>query len=263
MQPIIDIIYELAKDFIDAYFATHPPVCCFTDRGDPGSADWSYGNLTGDNTWRDLDLSGIVPEKTSAVILRIGIRSAFATKEIRFRKKGHTGWPNTAECRLVVADKVHHYDKTIAVDVDRKIQYKMNDPAFHTLVITVAAWYIGGDVVGGFHNRGDPAVHDFGPMDWGTDGLWHTRSLIGIIPAATSAILLHCVFRSSNPNKTIYFRTTDFTNTQNISIFSLPSAGTLYYFDVTIPTSGLQSFDYQIFPDTWINIDVTVKGWWY
>ncbi|GAH20584.1 unnamed protein product, partial [marine sediment metagenome] len=39
MQPIIDIINELSKNYIDDYLATHPAIGPIIDRGDPPAFD--------------------------------------------------------------------------------------------------------------------------------------------------------------------------------------------------------------------------------
>ena len=58
----------------------------YVDRGDPSSWDFQEGDLTTDNTWRDLDLSSIVPSGAVAVHLYVLIKDDTANKNIKFRK---------------------------------------------------------------------------------------------------------------------------------------------------------------------------------
>ncbi|MBA7685829.1 hypothetical protein ES703_94257 [subsurface metagenome] len=114
----------------------------FFDRGDPVAADFEAADLVGDNTWRDLDLSAIVPAAAQAVTLRVTMQNTTVLRYIDFRKKSHVGWPNIAYCRLVTASIIHTFDKLVALDSNRFCQYRLNHQDWTALQITVAAWWL-------------------------------------------------------------------------------------------------------------------------
>lgn len=106
----------------------------FTDRGDPVSVDFEQGDLTGDSTWRDLDLSGIVAEGAVAVLLRIYLDGG-TNPSVKFRKNGNTNDKNVAEVVSFDSD-----DIIVACDTARKIEYysALLPP---TVRITVGGWW--------------------------------------------------------------------------------------------------------------------------
>jgi len=130
MQWLIDLIISLI-----------PASPGFVDRGDPVNADWTAVDINGDNNWHDLDVSSIVPDGTTAIVLRCALDTGVVSRLIRFRKKGNVGWPNVAECRVVYPNRIHHYDKVIACDENRFIQYKCNSNTWTVLNLTVAGWF--------------------------------------------------------------------------------------------------------------------------
>lgn len=261
MQPIIDIIYELAKDYIDAYLAAHPPISCFIDRGDPGSPDFTLGDLDANGVWTDLDLGSIVPANAQGVLLRVNFDSPSLVKQIAFRKKGHTHYPNVAYCLLSVAGVLRAYDKTVSLDTDRVIQYRLSTPPITAVQITVAAWYTGDFGTPGLVNRGDPAIIDFDAGDFTIDSAWHTLDLSAIIPVATNAVLMRCRVRCDSSNRGIYFRTDGNVNTINRSQCQVVSANDDYYYDIVVPTAGLQTIEYLSNIAAFPVIELTVKAW--
>ena len=60
----------------------------YYDRGDPATVDFGLGDLTTDGTWRDLDLSSIVPDGTTAVAIFIHINDDDANRSICLEKMG-------------------------------------------------------------------------------------------------------------------------------------------------------------------------------
>lgn len=261
MQWLIDIIYGLCKNYIDAYFASHPPACCWVNRGDPMYPDWQAADLTGDNTWRDLDLSSMVPVGTKSILLRITMEASSSVRTLSFRKKNNINWPNVAYCVLYAANRAHTYDKTVAVSSNRKIQYKLSSQVWITLQITLAAWHIGSFGAAGFVNRGDPPAPDFYETDFTKDSSWHSLDLSAIIPPSTKLVLMCCRVLSGSSVRSIRFRTHGNSNAANISHCENNLANMFWYYDIQVPTNGLQQIDYWSNLTTNPSITLTVKGW--
>lgn len=112
----------------------------FVDRGDPSGWDYQVSDLTTDNTWRDLDLSLIVPEGAKAVLLSVAIKDAVADSWVSFRKNGNTNNYNLNAFRTQVANIQIRQTLIVACDTDRKIEYKGKNLTFTTLNILVIGW---------------------------------------------------------------------------------------------------------------------------
>lgn len=206
MQPIIDIIHELSEKYIDEYLAAHPPDNRFVDRGDPAVADWSKLTLTGDSAWHDLDLSSIVPIGTNFVLLRVAMDADNVDKKLSFRKKGHTGEVNIAECRVVVIDLPHHYGKTVAVSADRIIQYRLSTVVWRELLITVAGWYVGNYSAKGYEWRGNTVGADFFGSMVTFDGAWHELDLSGIVPEYAKCVNMYTRVKNDSVGLNVRFK---------------------------------------------------------
>lgn len=112
----------------------------FIDRGDPAAVDWTQADLTMDSTWRDLDLSAIVPAGAKLVLLRVNVFDAAASLEMIFRKNGNSNARNVGRIRMPAAGKTEVVDIDVACDVNRVIEYN-SDPGFDSVSITVGGWW--------------------------------------------------------------------------------------------------------------------------
>lgn len=130
MQWLIDILLELL-----------PTLTGFQDRGDPAAFDFVKTDFTRDDSWHDLDLSGVVPSGATAVVLRIALVNTSAGAYIYLRKKGHTNAVNQAECHMQVANVGVVYDKTVAVDENGFCQYRVDPNLWTWLSIVIAGWF--------------------------------------------------------------------------------------------------------------------------
>lgn len=110
------------------------------DRGDPASFDFTEAGLTTDETWRDLDLSGVVPAGAVMVLLGVEVLDDAAGSFIMFRKKGNSNEIVTAKVRVQVANQPIEADRWCAVDSNRVIQYYGTDVAFTSIDIAVKGW---------------------------------------------------------------------------------------------------------------------------
>ncbi len=117
-----------------------PPT--FIDRGDPGTVDWTAGDFTKDNTWRDLDLSSIVPENAKGVALSVAALCEQIGINVYFRKKGNVNTPNRSRLQTQVGYGTMPADITVACDENRKIQYLMGLATWLSLEVTVKGWWL-------------------------------------------------------------------------------------------------------------------------
>ncbi len=97
--------------------------------------------LTEDGTWRDLNLSSVVPAGAISVLLHVGIRYPGASGEIMFRENGNSYDWNTSNLSSYGAGLSFYGDFVMKVDGSRIIEYKAS--ASPTVIsITVGGWWI-------------------------------------------------------------------------------------------------------------------------
>lgn len=130
MQWLIDLIIEAIGI---------PPV--YIDRGDPADWDWELGDFVADGTWRDLDLSAIVPANAKGVIFFAAVRNAAIGKNFQLRKKGNVNERVVALARTQVGAQFVYEDLTTACDDDRIIQYNATAGVWQNLFLVVKAWW--------------------------------------------------------------------------------------------------------------------------
>jgi len=114
---------------------------CFVDRGDPAVYDYNKEDLTIDGAWHDLDLSHIVSEKAKAVFIIGHLQGNGVDWKISFRKKGNVNEIVHGGMETLRANVERHRSSIIALDDNRKIQYKVDDEAWDTLSLAVKAWW--------------------------------------------------------------------------------------------------------------------------
>ena len=110
-------------------------------RGDASSVDFDLGDLTTDGTWRELDLSSIVPAGATATALHVRLTDNEANRFMVLRKNGDTGGENRSVIRTQVIDITISQDMIVGLDDDRKIQYNASNTTFSTIEITVKGWW--------------------------------------------------------------------------------------------------------------------------
>ena len=103
--------------------------------------DYSQGDFTWDATWRDLDLSGILPVGASAVVMRVYIRDDTASMYFGFRRNGNTNDREAGYARTQVANVGVEYVFIIPVDANRVVEYKGSNATVDTMVIYVMGWF--------------------------------------------------------------------------------------------------------------------------
>ena len=117
----------------------------FIDRGDPALVDFNKAALTIDGTWRDLDLSTIIPVDNKvdikAVLIKVIIVTGDKGNFIKFRKKGNSNEKTASVITNQVSDVEMNLDMTVPLDTNRFIQYKAENVTFTIIRITVKGWY--------------------------------------------------------------------------------------------------------------------------
>lgn len=113
----------------------------FVDRGDPAAKDFTHADLTQDNTWRDLDLSGIVGANEALVLLRVILYDNVAQTRIRFRKNGNSNEHNIASVFVSSANQYVTQDCLMVCDSAGKIEYQ-SSTTINFVYLTVAGWWL-------------------------------------------------------------------------------------------------------------------------
>lgn len=113
----------------------------FVDRGDPSSVDFAVGDFTKDDTWRDLDLSSIVPAGAKGIIITCDIVGSATNQPAKFRKKSNSNTYNVLKGYVGAGGGRDSIYGVVFCDVDRVIQYLMNS-GLSQADFTVCGWYI-------------------------------------------------------------------------------------------------------------------------
>lgn len=116
-------------------------ISMYVDRGDPAAYDFAVGDLTTDASWRDLDLSGIVPSGAKAVLLKTLLQSANPGDAIRYRLKGNSNTINACGCEALRANVARTRMGITSLDANRVIQYNADNIAWTSLSIVVRGWW--------------------------------------------------------------------------------------------------------------------------
>lgn len=116
----------------------------FIDRGDPGTNDYTHANLTGDSTWRDMDLSSIIPAGATAVLLRTTMYDESGTgMTLYFRKNGNSNTINIGGNSVQVITLTNKPEDTlVALDSNRKIEYWLSSTATDSISVNVAGYFM-------------------------------------------------------------------------------------------------------------------------
>lgn len=113
----------------------------FIDRGDPAAYDYAKEDLTIDGAWHDMDLSGIVSAKAKAVFIIGHLQGAAVDWKISFRKNGNVNEVAHGGMETLRAGIERHRSSIVALDDDRKIEYKVDDENWDILDLAVKGWW--------------------------------------------------------------------------------------------------------------------------
>lgn len=109
-------------------------------KGDVSANYFSVSDFTTDGTWRDLDLSSIVPTGTVWVLLKIGLKANAAPKYAKFRKNGYSNEINIITTNTQVANQYIEYQEWVEVDADRIIEYNIGAATWANIDILVVGY---------------------------------------------------------------------------------------------------------------------------
>jgi len=263
MNWLINILYSKCKDYIDAYFATHPPACCFHHRPCPPTPDWNTPDLAASTAWITREASPFVPTGTRAILLRCFGQSSASDQRLQIRAIGDTPWHNMGVLRTQVANRYIEMDKIVTLNDALQFETKVSAVTWIAVYMTIQGYWKTGIIQNSFFNRGDPSVPDFTTDNFIKDTTWRSLDLSGIIPAGTKAVLLVCDFRSTIGARRVRFRTHGNSNIYNISHCRNPMADLNYAYDITVPTDGHRQIEYNVTAATYPELSLTVKGWWF
>lgn len=113
----------------------------YHDRGDPASVDFQVGDLVTDGTWRDLDLSSIVPVGATAVSLKVALQDDAVNSAVLFRKNGNSNIFTSPAIDTQVANVTIRSNLIVSCDTNRIIEYNASNLTFTTINITVLGWW--------------------------------------------------------------------------------------------------------------------------
>jgi hypothetical protein len=114
----------------------------YVDRGDPAGYDKVVGDLTTDGTWRDLDLSAVVPSGAVAVHICCNIIDDAAGSVFLIRKNGNTNSYNTLSQATQAANVTVYFDGIVKCDANRVVEYVASNTAWTGINITIRGWII-------------------------------------------------------------------------------------------------------------------------
>lgn len=100
--------------------------------------DFVETDLTGDGTWRELDLSSIIPADAKSVCMHVWFKDSTIVS-FKFRKKGQAGEQQVLQCLNYVVNVYHAYQGFVAVDKDKIIEYYLSAP-LDDAGITICGW---------------------------------------------------------------------------------------------------------------------------
>lgn len=113
----------------------------YVDRGDPAAVDFAIGDLTDDATWRELDISAIIPLGAKAVLFEIDMQSVNAGREMFLKKYGQTNDVNHWHANTLVGNQHQSEMAIVAVDHNRKVLYNLENATWAQLDMILRGWW--------------------------------------------------------------------------------------------------------------------------
>ena len=118
-----------------------PPV--YITRGDPDAWDYNIGDFRIEQTWRELNLSGLVPAGAKAVHVRVGLKNNIINETFSLKKFGQTNSYVGVTGRPLIGTLLYEYDWIVAISEDRKLEYRITDNGTWTQInFCVKGWIL-------------------------------------------------------------------------------------------------------------------------
>lgn len=119
------------------------PIDSYIDRGDPSGYDFITGNFTKDWTWRELDLSGIIPKGAKAACIKI-VSEVATVNYGQFYLRKHGNSEGIAVPGLIhrIPDLGIVTNLVVALDVDAKVDYIAENVTWTILSLVVIGWWM-------------------------------------------------------------------------------------------------------------------------
>ena len=115
----------------------------YVDRGDPSVYDFNIGGALRDGTWRELDLSAIVPISAIRVCIGVATNSNAANGYCSFRKKGNTNTYNVLQQYQNIAAQSFFLQGFVDLNgEDAIIEFNFPDVYYNTAQVTVLGWWV-------------------------------------------------------------------------------------------------------------------------
>jgi len=111
----------------------------YFNRGDSDSYDFMTGDLTFDDGYHDLDLSGVLPSGVKTVHMTVSLLDNAAGSYFIMRKKGNVSEYNVSVARTQVADVWYDYEAWLPCDENRFIQYR-GVAGFTNVYLRIRGW---------------------------------------------------------------------------------------------------------------------------
>jgi len=236
----------------------------YVDRGDPSGSDFTESDLTTDGTWRDLDLSSIVPAGATHVILEVTLYDGVAGYGIQFRKNGYSNETTCSYTWVQAANTWIGDQVIIPLDSNRVIEYKAGNITFTNINVSVSGWITNvNDSVLGFSDklidRGDPSDWDFEETDLTTDATWRDLDCSSIVPAGVT----HIAFRgyiNGSTNDYFQIRKNGNSNAYTAQTITCQRTGPIEFsWIVSCDTSRI--VEYLASNVSWTGIKIVITGW--
>ncbi len=114
----------------------------YVDRGDPAAFDFDVNDFIDDGTWREKDLSGIVPANAKAVLIEWEFTTVSAGREIKLRKYGNSNEINSWHAETTVGNQHQSGQAIVAIDHNKIVEYNIGNANWSELDMVVRGWWI-------------------------------------------------------------------------------------------------------------------------
>jgi hypothetical protein len=111
-----------------------------TNPSDNTGWDFTKTDFTTDGTWRDLDLSSLVPLGATHVLIRLAVEATSVNWAVHLRGKGSSSTVGTGGARSQVSGVVNENAFIVPCDSSRVIQYSGTNGSWSGIWLSVQGW---------------------------------------------------------------------------------------------------------------------------